>query len=142
QFDAEIKTAKSYTNLAEVELALAQERVTFHTPVRYYVRDIEGSRWVETTVGRVLLNAIVPSEIELQNREMKKKALGELVFESYRRTGLRGTVPFLDRLKDFGFRFATRGGISIGIEDLHIPAEKETLLSEAEERVTRYQRAY
>ena len=51
-------------------------------------------------------------------------------------------MPFLDRLKEFGFRNATRGGISIGIEDLHIPSEKETLLEEAEERVERFQRAY
>ncbi|HKN57757.1 MAG TPA: DNA-directed RNA polymerase subunit beta', partial [Gemmatimonadaceae bacterium] len=99
-------------------------------------------RWVDTTVGRVLFNAIIPREIAFQNREMKKKALGELVFESYRKGGLPGTVPFLDRLKEFGFRYATRGGVSIGIEDLHIPAEKETLLSEAEERVNRFQKAY
>jgi DNA-directed RNA polymerase subunit beta' len=90
----------------------------------------------------VLFNAIIPKEIAFQNRDMKKKALGELVFESYRRSGLQGTVPFLDRLKEFGFRYATRGGISIGIEDLHIPAEKETLLAEAEERVNRFQKAY
>src|SRR5918994_888036 len=73
---------------------------------------------------------------------MKKKALGELVFESYRRAGLAETVQFLDRLKEFGFFNATRGGISIGIEDLHIPAEKEPLLQEATERVERFQRAY
>ena len=63
------------------------------------------------------------------------------MFESYRKTGLTGTVPFLDRLKDFGFRNATRGGISIGIEDLHIPDEKENL-QDATERVERFQRAY
>ena len=136
------KTGKSYTNVAEVELSLSQDRVTFHTPIRYFVQDVEGNRWVDTTVGRVLFNAIIPKEIAFQNREMKKKALGELVFESYRRSGLQGTVPFLDRLKEFGFRYATRGGVSIGIEDLHIPAEKETLLSEAEERVNRFQKAY
>jgi DNA-directed RNA polymerase subunit beta' len=136
------RTGKSYTNVAEVELSLSQDRVTFHTPIRYFVQDVEGSRWVDTTVGRVLFNAIIPKEIAFQNREMKKKALGELVFESYRRSGLQGTVPFLDRLKEFGFRYATRGGISIGIEDLHIPAEKETLLGEAEERVNRFQKAY
>ena len=51
-------------------------------------------------------------------------------------------MQFLDRLKEFGFRNATRGGVSIGIEDLHIPAEKETLLGEATERVERFQRAY
>src|SRR6202165_3270981 len=136
------KNAKSYTNVAEVELSLSQDRVTFHTPIRYFVQDVEGNRWVDTTVGRVLFNAIIPKEIAFQNREMKKKALGELVFESYRRSGLQGTVPFLDRLKELGFRYSTRGGISIGIEDLHIPAEKETLLAEAEERVNRFQKAY
>src|SRR5438094_4496713 len=142
QFETLLKSAKSYMSVAEVEMALGQERVTFHSPVKFFVRDVEGSRWVDTTVGRVLFNAIVPTEIPFQNREMKKKALGELVFEAYRRSGLRGTVPFLDRLKEFGFRYATRGGISIGIEDLHIPEEKETLLNEAEERVNRFQRAY
>ncbi len=101
-------------------------------PIHFWVNDTKGQRWMGTTVGRVLFNAIVPSEIDYQNREMKKKALGELVFESYRRAGLAATVEFLDRLKDFGFRNATRGGVSIGIEDLHIPAEKETLLREAE----------
>ncbi|HEY3113666.1 MAG TPA: DNA-directed RNA polymerase subunit beta' [Gemmatimonadaceae bacterium] len=136
------KNVKSYSTVAEVELALSQDRVTFHTPIRYFVQDIEGNRWVDTTVGRVLFNAIIPKEIAFQNREMKKKALGELVFESYRKGGLQGTVPFLDRLKEFGFRYATRGGVSIGIEDLHIPAEKETLLAEAEERVNRFQKAY
>jgi DNA-directed RNA polymerase subunit beta' len=73
---------------------------------------------------------------------MKKKALSELVFESYRKSGLAGTVQFLDRLKEFGFRNATRGGVSIGIEDLEIPADKEQLLEEATTRVERFQKAY
>src|SRR5678810_866849 len=141
-YDKIAKNIKSYSSVAEVELSLSQDRVTFHTPIRFYVQDVEGARWLDTTVGRVLFNAIIPEEIPFQNRDMKKKALGELVFESYRRSGRQGTVPFLDRLKEFGFRYATRGGISIGIEDLHIPAEKETLLAEAEERVNRFQKAY
>ncbi len=142
QFEQLSKKAKSYSSVAEIEVALAQDRVTMNTPVRYYVQDVQGARWIDTTAGRVLFHAIVPKEIPFQNKEMKKKALGELVFESYRKSGLEGTVPFLDRLKEFGFRNATRGGISIGIEDLHIPAEKETLLAEADERVTRFQKAY
>ncbi len=141
-FDATVKKSPHFATVDEVELALGQGRVEYQSPVRFWVDDTGGQRWVETTVGRVLFNAIVPPEIGFQNREMKKKALGELVFESYRRAGLAQTVEFLDRLKDFGFRNATRGGISIGIEDLHIPAEKETLLREAEARVERFQRAY
>ncbi len=141
-FEKVVKNARRYSNVAEVEVGLAQNRLSFHTPIKYWVNDFEGARWVDTTAGRAMFNAIIPPELGYQNRDMKKKALGELVFESYRRTGLKGTVPFLDRLKEFGFRNATRGGISIGIEDLHIPAEKEPLLQEATERVERFQRAY
>jgi DNA-directed RNA polymerase subunit beta' len=141
-FDKALKNARRYSNVAEVEVGLAQGRLTFQSPIKYWVNDFEGARWVDTTAGRAMFNAIIPPELGYQNRDMKKKALGELVFESYRRTGLAGTVPFLDRLKEFGFRNATRGGISIGIEDLHIPAEKETLLQEATERVERFQRAW
>src|SRR5438067_2104227 len=65
-----------------------------------------------------------------------------LVFESYRRAGLASTVQFLDNLKEFGFRYATMGGVSIGVEDLEIPAEKSSLLHDAEGRVERFQRAY
>ena len=103
-------------------------------------------RWLRTTVGRVLFNSILPRKVvaELGFRDdlMKKKKLSELVLQSYRRAGLADTVTFLDRLKDFGFRFATMGGVSIGIEDLEIPAEKAELLSEADARVKRFQRAY
>ncbi len=136
------KTARRFSSVAEVEMAMSQGTVTNHTPAKFYVDDEQGARWETTTVGRILFNAIVPKELGFQNKEMKKKVLGELVFESYRQAGLGGTVDFLDRLKEFGFRYATRGGISIGIEDLHIPAEKETLLDEAETRVERFQRAY
>ena len=141
-FDTAVKNARRYSTADEVEMAVALGHVEYQTPVKFLVNEPTGTRWVDTTVGRVLFNAIVPPEIGFQNREMKKKALGELVFESYRRGGLATTVEFLDRLKDFGFRNATRGGVSIGIEDLHIPAEKETLLGEAEARVERFQRAY
>src|SRR5258706_502994 len=83
----------------------------------------------------VLFNAIVPQPLGFKNMDMKKKALSELVFECYRQVGLQATVSFLDRLKDFGFHNATRGGVSIGVDDLEIPADKATLLTEAEERV-------
>jgi DNA-directed RNA polymerase subunit beta' len=141
-FETAVKKGRRFSNVSEVEVALAQGRCNFHTPIKFWVDDFEGARWVDTTAGRAMFNAIIPPELGYQNRDMKKKALGELVFESYRRTGLKGTVPFLDRLKEFGFRNATRGGISIGIEDLHIPAEKEQLLEEASERVNRFQKAY
>jgi DNA-directed RNA polymerase subunit beta' len=139
---ADVEPTRRYTQAAELETELAIGRVSRQTPILFWVDDDGGARWEKTTVGRALFNAIVPEGIGFKNVEMKKKALSELVFESYRKSGLASTVQFLDRLKEFGFFNATRGGISIGVEDLEIPAEKATLLTEAEERVSRFQRAY
>ena len=148
-FDALVKDAKrvaklpAFTSAAEVEMQLATGRLQMHSAVRFLVKGGEGEvSWQVTTAGRVMFSEIVPAELPFQNRDMKKKALSEIVFESYRAAGLATTVAFLDRLKDFGFRNATRGGVSIGISDLEIPGEKETLLEEAGARVERFQKAY
>ena len=101
--------------------------------------------WVATTAGRVIINSILPETLRAEgfrNSVMRKKDLSELVFESYRGAGLAATVQFLDALKEFGFRYATIGGVSIGVEDLEIPVEKAQLLHDAEQRVERFQRAY
>ncbi|MBX9927956.1 MAG: DNA-directed RNA polymerase subunit beta' [Gemmatimonadaceae bacterium] len=139
------KSAKvpTYTNAAEVEMAIANGRLTMRSTVRFLVQKGDAKpAWVVTTAGRVLFNEIVPPVLGFQNKEMKKKALSELVFESYRHAGLASTVALLDRLKEFGFRNATRGGVSIGVSDLEIPDEKVSLLEDAGARVERFQRAY
>src|SRR6478609_4912973 len=132
-------------------MALLNGSVRYHTAIAFWYippRESEEpqARWIKTTVGRVLFNSILPrklvAELGFRDDLMKKKILSELVLQSYRRAGLADTVTFLDRLKEFGFGFATRGGVSIGIEDLEIPAEKAELLSEADARVKRFQRAY
>jgi DNA-directed RNA polymerase subunit beta' len=134
---------KSFDSVGELEMALTQQRVSLQTAVRYLVNgNGAGPAWVTTTVGRVLFNAIMPPALGFRNEEMKKRTLSEIVFESYRRGGLATTVEFLDRLKEFGFFQATRGGVSIGVEDLYIPGDKEDILREAEQRVERFQRAY
>jgi DNA-directed RNA polymerase subunit beta' len=139
----DLKTLKRYTSVSEIEMELALGRIARQTALFYHVRENgTNGRWEKTTAGRVLFNAIVPPDLGFKNADMKKKVLSELVFESYRKAGLAATVSFLDRLKEFGFSNATRGGVSIGIEDLEIPTAKTTLLQEAEERVERFQRAY
>jgi len=137
-----VKTLPAYASASEVEMAIANGRANYQTPIRWRLETESGSEWIGTTAGRVMFNGIVPKALPFLNKDMKKKALGELVFESYRSAGLAETVAMLDRLKEFGFRNATRGGVSIGIEDLHIPKEKQVLLTEASERVERFQRAY
>jgi DNA-directed RNA polymerase subunit beta' len=142
-FAERVKTAPAVGDLAELEAMLVAKRLTHHSPIRYWWTSVEGkSEWLETTVGRVLFNAILPLALQFCNEAMKKKTLSNLVAESYRQLGLAPTVEFLDRLKNAGFGFATLGGISIGIEDLYIPQAKAKLLHEAEERVERFQRAY
>src|SRR5437867_760519 len=130
-------------SLAELDMGLATKRLEYHTPLHYW-SDPPGA-WVYTTAGRVVFNSILPEGLRragFENRVMRKRDLSELVFESYRRAGLASTVQFLDSLKEFGFRYATMGGVSIGVEDLEIPAEKASLLHDAEVRVERFQRAY
>ena len=98
--------------------------MNFHTAIKYWVNDVSGGRWVDTTAGRAMFNAIIPKEIGFQN-DMKKKARWSWC-SSPIANGSHRHGAFLDRLKDFGFRNATRGGISIGIEDSHPRGEGES----------------
>jgi DNA-directed RNA polymerase subunit beta' len=148
-FEEQLTTAPRIGSLAELEMGLAVKRFEFHSPVHAW-HETPGrpgtGRWIPTTAGRVIFNSIVPPgllrDLGFQNKTMRKKDLSELVFESYRRAGLAPTVQFLDQLKEFGFRYATMGGVSIGVADLEIPNEKSPLLHDAEQRVERFQRAY
>ncbi|OGU12984.1 MAG: DNA-directed RNA polymerase subunit beta', partial [Gemmatimonadetes bacterium RIFCSPLOWO2_12_FULL_68_9] len=150
-FAEAVKTSAHLASLAEVEMAAATGRLEHHSPIRFWYQPPPESGeqrpgLIETTVGRVLFNSILPrvllAQLGFRNEVMKKRTLSELVFESYRRAGLAETVQFLDRLKEFGFRYATMGGVSIGVEDLQIPAEKAELIADAAARVERFQRAY
>ncbi|MGH7658027.1 MAG: DNA-directed RNA polymerase subunit beta', partial [Gemmatimonadales bacterium] len=144
--------ARHIGTLAELEMALLNQSISFHEAINFwFVPPAEskmdsGPRWLTTTAGRVLFNSILPrrlvAELGFRDELMKKRALSGLVLDAYRLAGLAETVSFLDRLKEFGFGFATIGGISIGIEDLEIPEEKATLIGEAEKRVARFQKAY
>jgi DNA-directed RNA polymerase subunit beta' len=99
-------------------------------------------KWVRTTVGRVMFNSIAPDELGYWNVTMGKRELGEIIFQAYRTGRAARTTEFLDALKDFGFRYATLGGISVGLVDLVVPTEKGEILGEAEEEVARFTRAY
>ncbi|HEY2487773.1 MAG TPA: DNA-directed RNA polymerase subunit beta' [Candidatus Binataceae bacterium] len=102
------------------------------------------SERVETTVGRVLIYEIVPPEVPFAevNKTLKKKELGNLIDVVYRRAGDKATVIFADKLKDVGFEFATRAGISISIKDMVIPAKKAQLLGDAQKQVSDIQKQY
>src|SRR2546426_461697 len=103
-------------------------------------------RWngeiVETTVGRTLLNEIVPEQLRFVNQELKKKEITSLVGRCYNTLGNEATVHFLDELKDLGFRYATLSGLSIGIDDMHIPSSKERQIASAREQVNEVEQQY
>ena len=99
---------------------------------------------VDTTVGRALLSEILPHGLsyDLVNRPMSKKAISNVINACYRQLGLKKTVVFADRLMYTGFRLATRAGISIGVNDMVVPENKQDILSVAEAEVKEIQDQY
>ncbi|MBM3771450.1 MAG: DNA-directed RNA polymerase subunit beta' [Acidimicrobiia bacterium] len=97
---------------------------------------------INTTVGRVILNQTIPHEMPFVNGLLKKKGLQQLVQSCYLKFGLEKTVEMLDSLKHLGFTYATRSGLSIGINDLIIPERKGDLVTKAREEVIRVESQY
>jgi DNA-directed RNA polymerase subunit beta' len=97
-----------------------------------------------TTVGRAMLSEILPKGMSFDsiNKPLKKKEISRLINLSFRKCGLRETVIFADKLLQSGFRLATRAGISIAIDDMLIPAQKETIISEAAGKVKEYDKQF
>jgi DNA-directed RNA polymerase subunit beta' len=99
-------------------------------------------RIINTTVGRVLFNQALPSEMPFINGLLKKKGLQQTVQYCYLRFGIPKTVEMLDSLKTLGFTYATRSGLSIGIDDLIIPASKPALVQKARDEVIKVEQQY
>src|SRR3977135_3076997 len=99
-------------------------------------------QYMETTVGRVILNDVLPEEMPFINGLLKKKGLTQLVQHAYLKFGLQITVHMLDEIKALGFLYATRAGISIGIDDMVVPASKGKLVKDAEKAVIEVQAQY
>jgi DNA-directed RNA polymerase subunit beta' len=122
----------------EVRVAYDNEDVDLQARIRL--------RWkgeiIETTVGRTLFNETVPEPLRFVNQELKKKEVTALVGRCMNLLGNEATVHFLDELKDLGFRYATLSGLSIGIDDMHIPSLKEQLISQARAQVNEVETQY
>ena len=131
---------KVFSNSEEVRIAYDANEVDLHARIK--VR-LDGEL-VETTVGRVLLKEILPEEIpfRLINKVMKKSELANLIDYCYRYGGDKKTVLLSDRLKGLGYYYATLAGISISLDDMLIPSNKEKLLREAQQEIERVQEQY
>ena len=125
-----------------------QAKVKIRVPTFEVVEEdaepIAVEKLVDTTVGRALLSEILPAglDFELVNRAMTKKAISNTINACYRNLGLKKTVVFADRLMYTGFRFATMAGISIGVNDMVVPENKDEILLVAEAEVKEIQDQY
>ncbi len=153
---------RAFANTDEVLLALEAGEVETLTPIRlrytgevidlttaYDNQDIIHTdpvrferQFINTTVGRSILNDHLPAEMPYINGLLKKKGIGQVVNYTYLRFGLETTVKMLDEVKEIGFRYATKAGLSIGIDDMVIPDDKKELVSEAEKQVINVQQQY
>lgn len=142
-----------FADVSEVQRAYDSHDVELQTRITVRIDEYsknEQGEWeaskkrVETTVGRALLSEILPYgfPFELLNQALKKKEISRLINHSFRRCGLRATVIFADKLMQSGFSLATRGGISIGMNDMLVPAAKVEILDKAALEVKEIDKQY
>jgi DNA-directed RNA polymerase subunit beta' len=117
--------------------ASRDDQDVLHTEVQVVTNKI-----INTTVGRVILNQALPNGMPFVNGLLKKKGLQQLVQSCYLKFGLEKTVEMLDSLKHTGFTYATRSGLSIGIDDLIIPERKAPLVGAARDEVIKVESQY
>jgi DNA-directed RNA polymerase subunit beta' len=139
-----------FASMDEVEMAYSMDQVGVHTRIKLLATtwydddatrlDAPEERLIETTVGRVIFNRILPTEIQFINWTLDKGGLKDLVAELYEVGGEEQTPDVADRIKDIGFDYATRSGYTIAVSDITVPPEKAEILASAlqeEEAVVR-----
>ena len=121
-----------FANMDEVQLALENKSITLHTPI---VARINGKTY-KTTAGRMILGELLPKSddmpFDLVNKVMPRSAIKSLLATTYERCGDKAMILLADALKDTGFEQAARSGISIGYDDIVIPAEKKDIIAQSE----------
>ena len=129
---------KLFASADEVIIGYNNEIIELHSRIK--VR-IDGE-FIETTTGRVLFNQIVPHDIGFLNELLTKKRIRQIIGMCFRKVGLARTVEFLDDLKDIGFKFATKGGLSVSVADVLVPEEKNDIIALAQGKIDEIEFAY
>jgi DNA-directed RNA polymerase subunit beta' len=134
----------------EVEFALAEKSIKIHDRIRLKNPNLgqktvfgdDTSKIIETTAGRVIFNSIWPMSVGFFNKAVSKKQLSDIIFNTYQSAGHQATVETLDRLKDLGFLWAMKAGVSIGITDMIIPKEKHIQVENAYKQLAVVEKQY
>lgn len=134
----------AFSDIDEVEMAYALSYVTIHAPIKIYTMtwydendvrlDAPEKRMIDTTVGRVLFNRVLPEEMQFVNRVLDKGSIQNLVGEIYKLLREDGTPDVVDAIKDIGFLYATKSGTTIAVSDISVPSEKGEIISETLEK--------
>ena len=124
----------------EAIIAYNEKRVDMHAPVKVLVDDINESglpirHLVETSVGRVIVNEVIPIEVGYVNTIISKKSLRDIITKVIKTVGMARACDFLDGIKNLGYRKAYEGGLSFNLDDIIIPAEKAAIVKAGNDRV-------
>lgn len=133
-----IGEGKIFFSPEEVIIAYNSEKVGLHARIKVRI----GGQLIDTTTGRVIFNQIVPEELGFINELLNKKRLTQIVHEVFRKCGTLRTAEFLDQLKELGFTYATKGGLSVSVGDVVIPQEKEDIIKKATAEIEKVQSQY
>lgn len=145
---------KFFASLEELELAYSLGHVNIHAKIKLltdtYFAD-NGQRYpdnkprrriLETTPGRAIFNQALPEGMRFINQVLNKGAVNDLINRVYRRFGDEQTIKMVDAIKDIGFKYATRSGVTVAVADLTVPTEREEILSDAQRKVDDIDRQY
>ena len=123
----------------EVIIAYNEKKVELHAWIKVRINELVNGVWerkiIETTVGRVLFNQVVPAEAGYINQLLTKKALRDIIGYIMKKTGTAVTAKFLDDIKSLGYNMAFKGGLSFNLSDVIIPESKEALIEKANQDV-------
>jgi DNA-directed RNA polymerase subunit beta' len=128
-----------FYSFEEVNIAYNEKRVDLHAEITVRIDAVEKGapvkKRIQTTVGRVLFNEVVPTEVGYINEVLTKKSLREIISKVLKVTGTARTANFLDDIKSLGYKMAFQGGLSFNLHDVLVPPEKETLVKEGYAKV-------
>jgi DNA-directed RNA polymerase subunit beta' len=147
---ADVKTLPLFGSKEEVIFAYDDGGMKTHDRIRLANLDFgkktvfgnADKKVIETTVGRVRFSEIWPPELGFPNQSVKKSALGDLIWKCYKFAGHEKTVVMLDKLKELGFREATKSGASIGIDDMIVPKERDEQIDAAQKQIKEVEKQY
>ena len=136
----------TFYSAEEVVIALNEKRVDLHANVKVRAKVRENgelhTKLIESTVGRIIFNMIVPEEVGFINELLTKKSLRDIIARILRMTNIPKTAAFLDDMKNLGYGQAFKGGLSFSLGDIRIPDEKEALVNEANEAIENITSSY